>query len=137
MRPFVLIRPLERRNSLTLLLVQRVHLDLPVPNINLIVRCLLEGNGVFHPFGIIPLWIIFTRVSTTGFLAVGGRLGSLNGACEKVAQLESLDKVTVPDHAPVFRADLVEHLVDLVHSTSMLAYGSCLDNNHEAYLSTP
>jgi len=111
-----LIRPLERWHSLTLLLIQRIHLHLPVPKLHLLVRLLLEGDGVLHPFLIVSLWIILTGVCSTRFLAVDGGFGSLNGAGEEVAELEGFDEVAVPDHAAVLGADLGEGGVDFFHS---------------------
>ena len=73
-----LIRPLKRRHSLALVLVQRRANNPPVAQINLAMRCLLEGERVLHPVLVVPIWEIFTCMSPTRFFAVSGGDGSLS-----------------------------------------------------------
>jgi hypothetical protein len=105
----------ERRNGLALVLVQGGADDGAVAELGLSVGLLLPRESVLHPVLVVTVGVVLAGVGTTGFLAVGGALGGLDGACEQVAELKSLDKVGVPDHATVLGADLREHLVDLVN----------------------
>ena len=77
-RTNTLIRPLKRRHSLALVLVQRSANDSPVAQINLAVWCLLEGERVLHPVLVVPIWEIFTCMSTTRFFAVSSGHCSLS-----------------------------------------------------------
>ena len=104
----------ERRNGLALVLVQGGADDGAVAELGLSVGLLLPRESVLHPVLVVTVGVVLAGVGAAGFLAVGGALGSLDGACEQVAELKSLDKVGVPDHAAVLGADLGEHLVDLV-----------------------
>ena len=52
-----LIRTLERGNSLALLLIQRVHHDASVADIDVAVRLLLPRQGVFHPVLVVSLGV--------------------------------------------------------------------------------
>jgi hypothetical protein len=104
----------ERRNGLALTLVEGGADYGTVAELGLSVGLLLPRESVLHPVLVITVGVVLACVSTTGFLAVGGTLGGLDGACEQVAELKSFDKVGVPDHAAVLGADLREHLVDIV-----------------------
>ncbi len=74
---FLFSKSLERRNSLAFVLVQCRPDDLPVAQFDLTMGFLLERKGVLHPFLVISIGVIFTSMSTTGFLSVGSRHGSL------------------------------------------------------------
>jgi hypothetical protein len=104
----------ERRNGLALVLVQGGADNGAVAELGLSVGLLLPRESVLHPVLVVTVGIVLAGVGATGFLAVGGALGGLDGAGEQVAELEGLDEVGVPDHATILGADLGEHLVDLV-----------------------
>lgn len=113
--PFTaLVRPLERRNGFALLFIQRVHLHGAVFDVDLTMWLLLPRESVLHPFLVVAVRIILSRVCATGFFTVCGSLCSLDGAGQEIAEFERLNEVAVPDHAAVFCADLVVHLVDFV-----------------------
>lgn len=135
-----LVYTLEGRNRLALSLVQGVGDDTAVRQINLAVWCLLETESVLHPVLVVTVGVIFTGVGTTRLLTVGGGDGGLGTvksgvsnclsvsddvkeylrASEQVAELKSLNKVRVPDHAAVLDTDMLELLVDLVHLADTL-----------------
>ena len=73
-----LIYPLEGWNGGALGLVEGGADDLPVGEVNLPVRYLLERQTMLHPVLVVAIREIFACVSTTGFLAGDGRLGSLD-----------------------------------------------------------
>lgn len=131
-----LVHTLEWRHCLALGLVEGVRDDGTVAELHLAVWLLLEGQGVLHPVVVVTVGVILTGVSATGLLAVGSRDGSLGTvvkqcqslvphlwiclgrdnlrAGQEVLQLQSLDKVRVPDHATVLDTNILKHLVDLV-----------------------
>lgn len=114
-----LVCALERWNSLALLLVERVHLHGAVADVDIALRLLLPRKSVLHPFFIVSVGVVFASVCATRFLAVCCGLGGLHSTGEEVAELESLDKIAVPDHAAVFGADLAELLIDLVDAIAI------------------
>ena len=112
------IRALEGWDSMALLFVKSVHLHCTVRDIDLVVWTLLERKCMLHPLLVVAFWEVFSRVCTARLLAVRCRFSGLDGAGEEVAEFESFDEVAVPNHAAVFGADFVEHLVRFVHSGS-------------------
>ena len=75
-----LVHALKRRHTLTLCLIQGMAYHGSIPQINLSLRFLLEGQRMLHPFLIVSLGEVFSRVRTTRFLACcccGGCLCSL------------------------------------------------------------
>lgn len=73
-----LVRPLERWDGRTLLLVEGVAIDGTVREVDLAVGVLLVGKGVLHPVDVVTLRVVLTGVGTTRLLAVGGSNGSLS-----------------------------------------------------------
>lgn len=115
--------------------------DLAVGQIDLAVGLLLERQGVLHPVDVVTVGVVFTGVGTTRLLSVGGRGGGLSTAArqyiikqkvsarcylragQEVPQLQSLDKVGVPDHAAVLDANILEHAVNLGDLLDTLVQG--------------
>lgn len=89
--------------------------DSSVANVDLGVWLLLPREGVLHPVFVVPIWEVLASVSTTRLLAIGSRFCSLYCAGKKIAELKSFDKVGIPDHAAILGADVIEHLVNIVH----------------------
>lgn len=108
----VLILPLERGHRLALRLIERSTRDMSIPDLDILMRLPLPRERVLHPLLVVTIREVLASVGATRFFAVGGRLSGLHGAGEEVAEFEGLDQVAVPDHAAVFGADVVEHLVD-------------------------
>ena len=114
-----LVCALERRNSLALVLIESGADNLPVAELRLAVRLLLPRQRVLHPVLVVTLREVLAGVCTSRLLAVGGRLGGLDGASQQVAELERLNQVGVPDHAAVLDTDVGKgcvNLVDLLHT---------------------
>src|SRR4051812_4810393 len=64
-----LVRPLERRDGLALVLVERGADDGAVAEVDLAVRLLLPGEGVLHPVLVVAVGVILAGVGATGLLA--------------------------------------------------------------------
>lgn len=60
-----LVCSLERWDSLALVLVERVHGDGSVAEVDLAVRSLLPGQGVLHPFVVVSVGEVLTGVGAT------------------------------------------------------------------------
>ena len=78
------------------------------------MRLLLPRQGVLHPVLVVTLGEVLARVRSSRLLAVGGRLGCLDGTGEQVPQLKRLDEIRVPDHATILDTNIGEGGVDLV-----------------------
>jgi len=75
---------------------------------------------MLHPVFVVTIREVFTSMSPSRFLACRCRFDSLNGALENVAKFEGLNKIRVPDHAPVLDTDIIEALVDSAHLLNTL-----------------
>jgi len=49
-----------------------------VSQLDFTLRLLLEGQGVLHPFLVISLGVVLSRMSAAGFLSCSGCLGGLD-----------------------------------------------------------
>lgn len=74
---FCLVNPLERWNGLAFVLIQCRPSNLPVAQFDFAMRLLLETESVLHPVFVVSLGVIFTGMSTAGFLPVRGSYSGL------------------------------------------------------------
>ena len=110
-----LIHSSNGRDSGALLLVQSVVVDRSVLDIGLALLLIKVGHSVLHPVLVVTVGVVLVRVGTTALLALLGTVHGGGGIAQKIAQLESLDEVGVPDQRLVGNLDVVELLHDLVN----------------------
>lgn len=67
--PFFLVDTLEGRDSLALILIQRVADYSSVGEVHLAMWLLLERQAVLHPVLVVSVGEVFSGVSTSGFLS--------------------------------------------------------------------
>jgi hypothetical protein len=75
---YYLVHPLERRHSLTLILIECVSYDGSIRPVDLAVRLLLEGERMLHPLLIVTIREILACVCTTRLLSGCCCIGRLN-----------------------------------------------------------
>ena len=128
----LLVRPLKWWNSLAFILIQRVANDRPVPDVHLAMWSLLPCQRVFHPVLVIAFWVVLSSVGAARLLSVGCCCGCLctvknisksgDGfpgnryvrASQQIPQFKCLHQIRIPNHAPIFNANIVKRLVDIV-----------------------
>ena len=72
------------------------------------------GDGVLHPFVVQSLGKVLARVRASTLLALLGGVHGDRGLREKIAKLEGLDEIGVPDERVVARLEILEELHVLV-----------------------
>lgn len=75
---------------------------------------------MLHPVFVVSFGEIVTSVGSSGLLSVEGGLDGLLGVDEEIIELESLDKVGVPDESSVLGLDVVDLGIDVVHDIDSL-----------------
>lgn len=73
-----LVNTLERRNSLTLILIKSVANNSSVRQVGLSMWLLLECQAVLHPLLVVSVWVVLTGVGATRFLACSSCFCSLD-----------------------------------------------------------
>lgn len=107
-----LVDSLGGRDGRTLRLIEGVHLDGSVAELDLVTGLILPGEGMLHPVDIVSVGVILSGMGTSRLLSGDGRVGGLHGAGEQVLQLEGLGKISVPDHGSVGDTNLVNESVN-------------------------
>src|SRR5277367_397368 len=95
----LLVRPLEWRDRLAFILVERVTNHGPIPYINATVWSLLPSQGMFHPVLVVSVWVIFSGMGTTRLLPV-----SSSSSCLRTARIISSFKYGLPSGRLYIRA---------------------------------
>ena len=113
-KPINLVHSSNGRDGGALLLIQSVVVDRSVLDIGLAFLLVEVGHGVLHPVLVVAVGVVFMGVGATALLALLGTVHGGGGVAQKVAKLESLDEVGVPDQRLVGDLDVVELLHDLV-----------------------
>ena len=93
--------------------VRKIHLGIVVIEIS---------EGVLHPSLIITLLVVITGMGTTGLAANEATLEHGEGIGEHIAELESLNKIAVPDGALVVDDNVAEVLVALGDNIKTLGH---------------